>query len=427
MRLRTLLLLLPIVATTQTGSAQQAAAPAQPPAVGGFANIKSPEVGPDRRVTFRIAAPKASSVSVICECLTLEEAAKLKQQQAALGQRPDTDPEMARLNRALANVRSNQGERALAKDANGGWTLTLPPVESDLYEYHFNVDGFEMLDPRNPVVKYNSRPNLIESVLDVPGASPMFYDVRPVPHGKMDIRYYDSKATGGTRRVFVYTPPNYDKSTAKLPVLYLLHGADGDETVWTTFGRVNLILDNLIADKKAAPMIVVTPAAYAYPPTTGVAGDKQRADFEKDLLGDLIPFVQANYRTAADREHRALAGLSMGGGLTLAIGPRHLDTFSRLAVFSARRRKQSAGIDEGRSREHEEHERAAENVLDGNRNGGSGLRGRQADVRFLRHRRHQAQLQDDAGRAHLDRVASFPERSRAAALGHGGIDELDKG
>ena len=154
-------------------------------------------------------------------------------------------------------------------------------------------------------------------------------------HGKVDIRHYDSKATGSTRRAFVYTPPNYDKSSAKLPVLYLLHGADGDETVWTTFGRMNLILDNLIAEKKAVPMIVVTPSAYAYPPITGVAGDKQRADFEKDLLGDLIPFVQANYRAAADREHRALAGLSMGGGLTLSIGPRHLDTFSRLAVFSS--------------------------------------------------------------------------------------------
>src|SRR4030095_7044605 len=106
-------------------------------------------------------------------------------------------------------------------------------------------------------------------------------------------------------------------------------------TVWTTFGRVNLILDNLIAEKKAAPMIVVTPAAYAYPPITGVAGDKQRADFEKDLLENLIPFVPANYRGAADRQHRAMAGLSMGGGLTLAIGPRHLDTFSRLAVFSS--------------------------------------------------------------------------------------------
>ncbi|MCM3879413.1 MAG: alpha/beta hydrolase-fold protein [Vicinamibacterales bacterium] len=333
MRFRPLLLVLPLCVVAQVGSAQQPAA--QAPGAGAVANVRSPEVAADRRVTFRIAAPKAAAVSVICECLTLEEAAKLKQQIAQLGQRPEGDPEMTRLTRALAGVRSNQGERAMTKDANGVWTLTLPSVEADLYEYHFKVDDFEMLDPRNPVVKYNSRPNLIESVLEVPGASPMFYDVKAVPHGKVDIRYYDSKATGGTRRAFVYTPPGYEKSTAKLPVLYLLHGADGDETVWTTFGRMNLVLDNMIADKRTAPMIVVTPAAYAYPPATGVAGDKQRADFEKDLLGDLIPFVQANYRAFADRDHRALAGLSMGGGLTLAIGPRHLDTFSRLAVFSA--------------------------------------------------------------------------------------------
>jgi enterochelin esterase-like enzyme len=333
MKRRMLLLMLPFCALAQIGNAQQPVA--QAPGAAAAANVRSPEVSADRRVTFRIAAPKASAVSLICECLTLEEAAKLKQQIAQLGQRPDNDPEMTRLTRALANVRSNQGERAMTKDSNGVWSLTLPPIDADLYEYHFKVDDFEMLDPRNPVVKYNSRPNLIESVLEVPGAAPMFYDVKSVPHGRMDIRYYDSKATGSTRRAYVYTPPGYEKMSAKLPVLYLLHGADGDETVWTTFGRVNLILDNLIAEKKAAPMIVVTPAAYAYPPTTGVAGDKQRTDFEKDLLENLIPFVQANYRAAVDRDHRALAGLSMGGGLTLAIGPRHLDTFSRLAVFSS--------------------------------------------------------------------------------------------
>ena len=335
MRVCALVLALSFLAVAQTASAQRGADPNQPPAVGAAANIKSPEVSSSRNVTFRLAAPKATAVSVICECLTIEEAARLKQQIEKLGQRPDTDPELARLTRELAKVRSSQGERAMSKDAGGLWTLTLPSVESDLYEYHFNVDGFEMLDPRNRVVKYNSRPNLVESVLEVPGAAPMFYDVRTVPHGAVDIRMYDSKATATTRRVFVYTPPGYDKSTSKLPVLYLLHGADGDETVWTNFGRMNTILDNLIADKKAAPMIIATPAAYAYDPTSGVAGEKQRADFEKDLLGDLIPFVQANYRVLADREHRALAGLSMGGSLTINIGPRHLETFSRVGVFSA--------------------------------------------------------------------------------------------
>jgi len=152
MRLRSLLLLLPAIVTA--GFAQQAAAPAQPAAVGGLANVRSPEVSADRRVTFRIAAPKASAVSVICECLTLEEIAKRNTQLARLKQQfGDANPEVARVTREIATIRSSQGERALAKDANGVWMLALPPVDADLYEYHFNVDGFEMLDPRNPVVK----------------------------------------------------------------------------------------------------------------------------------------------------------------------------------------------------------------------------------------------------------------------------------
>lgn len=290
MKLRILLLLLPICASVQTGSAQQPAAQQAPP-------VRSPEVAPDRRVTFRVPAPKASKVTVFCECL--------------------------------------KEEHALSRGADGVWSITVGPIEPDIYEYHFTVDGVDNLDQRNPVVKYNSRPNLIESVLEVPGTSPMFYDVRPVPHGTVSIKYYQSKATSSARRAFIYTPPNYERSSARLPVLYLLHGADGDETVWTQFGRANLILDNLIAEKKAGPMVVVMPFGYAYPWHAGVAGEKQRADFQKDLLEDLIPFVQSNYRVYADRDHRALAGLSMGGGQTLAIGPRHLDVFSRLAVFSA--------------------------------------------------------------------------------------------
>jgi enterochelin esterase-like enzyme len=296
--------------------------------------VRSPEVAPDRRVTFRVAAPSAKSVSVVCECLTLEQIASLKKELADATAR-HADADVARLEKAIAATRSDQGERALTKDANGLWTLTLPPVEPDVYEYHFVIDGTGVLDQRNPVVKYNSRPNLIESLLEVPNSSPMFYDVKPVPHGTVSIRTYQSKATGGARRAYVYTPPDYEKGSAKLPVLYLLHGADGDETVWTNFGRANQILDNLIAEKKASPMVIVMPFAYAYPWFVGAAGEKQRADFERDLLDDLIPFVQSNYRVFADRDHRALAGLSMGGSLTINIGPRHLDQFSRLAVFSA--------------------------------------------------------------------------------------------
>lgn len=285
MKFRTLLLLLSLTAVVD---AQQ---PAQPPAV------RSPEVSADRRVTFRVHAPAAAKVSLFCECLT--------------------------------------SEPVLTKGTDGVWSVTVGPLEPDIYEYHFTVDGVDNLDQRNPVVKYNSRPNLIESVIEVPGASPMFYDVKAVPHGTVSMRYYPSKATGGTRRAYIYTPPNYERSTTSLPVLYLLHGADGDETAWSQFGSANLILDNLIAEKRAVPMVVVMPFGYAYPWHAGAAGDKQRADFEKDLTDDLLSFVQNNYRVSTDREHRALAGLSMGGGQTLSIGPRHLDLYSRLAVFSS--------------------------------------------------------------------------------------------
>jgi enterochelin esterase family protein len=258
--------------------------------------VRSPEVAADRRVTFRIAAPKAAEVRLTCECI--------------------------------------DGPQAMKKDDKGVWSLTLGPFEPDIYEYEYAVDGVTMLDPRNEKVKYNGRPSTISSLLEVPGSGPLFYDVKAVPHGTVDIRWYQSKAVNGTRRAYVYTPPNYDRGTSRLPVLYLLHGADGDDSAWTAFGRENHILDNLIAEKKMTPLVVVMPFGYAYPPSAGAAADRQRSDFEKDLLQDLIPFVQSNYRVFSDRSNRAIVGLSMGGGQALNIGLRHLDVFSRVASFS---------------------------------------------------------------------------------------------
>ena len=260
--------------------------------------LRSPEVAPDRRVTFRVSAPKAAEVRLTCECL--------------------------------------KDGVAMTKDAQGVWSTTVGPIEPEMYEYEFTVDGVVIPDPRNIVVKYNSRPGPLASVLTVPGDGLMFYDVKPVPHGSVAIRYYDSRATNTTRRAWIYTPPGYDRSSNRLPVLYLLHGADGDETVWTNFGRSNVILDNLIAERKVAPMVVVTPFGYAYPSGTGApSAAGQMNAFEKDLIENLIPFVQSNYRVYTDREHRAIAGLSMGGGQTLQIGLHHLDLFSRVAGFSA--------------------------------------------------------------------------------------------
>ena len=291
MRFRTPLLLLPFCVLAQVSSAQQPAA--QP------AQVRSPEVLADRRVTFRLTAPKASEVHLTCECV--------------LGQKPS----------------------ALQKDDKGVWSVTIGPFATDIYEYEFWVDGVQMIDPRNEVVKHNNRPGMISSLLTVPGTGPTFYDARPVPHGAVDIRWYQSKVTNTARRAYIYTPANYDRSSSRLPVLYLLHGADGDETAWTAFGKANHILDNLIAEKRAAPMVVVMPFGYAYSWDTNVAAEKQQADFQRDLLEELIPYVQANYRVHTDRDHRALAGLSRGGGQTLTIGLRHLDLFSRLGVFSS--------------------------------------------------------------------------------------------
>ena len=295
MKVRFALLAMAIATLVHTGSAQQ---PAGPPTRGAPA-VRSPEVHPDRRVTFRIYAPKASEVTVSGE---FEVGAPAHQ---------------------------------MAKDAQGIWSVTIGPFEPENYEYDFKVDGVQMLDPRNPVVKYNRGPAAISSFLDIPAPSPRFFDVRPVPHGTIDIRYYDSKTTKQVRRVHIYTPPNYDRMTARLPVLYLLHGGDGEDSVWTAFGRAHAILDNLIAEKTIPPMVVVMPNGYAYGWDAGIPADKQQADFQRDLFDDLIPFVQTNYRVSSDRKQRALAGLSRGGGQTLSIGLRHLDHFSRLGVFSA--------------------------------------------------------------------------------------------
>jgi len=275
-------------------AAQQQGRGPQPPRAP---QVRSPELHPDRTVTFRVEAPKASDVVLTGE---------------------------------FAN-----GPQKMQKDAQGVWSLTVGPVDPDLNEYEISIDGVTSIDPRNPLVKYNRAPGVVSSLLDVPAAGTRFFDTKSVPHGKVDVRFYDSKATQSVRRVRIYIPPNYEKIPGRLPVLYLLPGGEGDDTVWTEFGRAHAIIDNLLAEKKAPPMVVVMPDGYAYGWDSGVAADKQQADFLKDLKEDLIPFVQANYRVSPNREQRALAGLSRGGAQTLNIGPKHLDLFSRLGVFSA--------------------------------------------------------------------------------------------
>src|SRR5581483_3468713 len=172
--------------------------------------------------------------------------------------------------------------------------------------YSFIVDQVTITDPSNPSISPNR--------LEVPGSAALPWSLRPVPHGEVHVRWYNSKSLSSTRRVFVYTPPGYEGSRGRYPVLYLLHGAGDDESGWSERGRVNLILDNLIAAGKLKPLIVVMPYGYAYPPawasTTDLDAMKpQRAGFQRDLIADVIPLVQANYRVYKDHDHRAIAGL----------------------------------------------------------------------------------------------------------------------
>jgi enterochelin esterase-like enzyme len=251
----------------------------------GAPAVRATEIHADGRVTFRLAAPNATDVRVSGDFL--------------------------------------RAPQALVKDEKGIWSATVGPVPAEIYGYQVSVNG---------VVASRG-------TLDVPGATPMFYDLRPVAHGAVEQRWYQSKSIGSVRRVYVYTPPNYGRSSERLPVLYLFHGAGGDESGWTENGRANRILDNLIADGKLKPLVVVMPYGYAYPPTSPLAEgadamQRQRDGFSRDLIEDLIPFVQANYRVHTDRQHRAIAGLSLGGGQALGIGLSHLDLFSRVAGFS---------------------------------------------------------------------------------------------
>jgi len=261
------------------------------------ARTSSPEVGPDRRVTFRLQAPNATEV--------------------------------------LLTGEFQQGSKSLEKGEKGVWTLTVGPLEPEIYNYNFTIDGVRTIDPGNPDVKVGSTPSTISSILEVPGDTPAFYDGQPVPHGDIRSHWYQSKSLSSLRRLTVYTPPGYEKNLkTQYPVLYLLHGANGDETVWYRLGRANLILDNLLANGKAKPFIVVMPFGYGVPP--GLPGGAlNTAMFSKDLIEDVIPYIQSQYRTFTDRDQRAIVGLSMGGGQALSIGLNHLELFSYVGGFSS--------------------------------------------------------------------------------------------
>jgi enterochelin esterase family protein len=292
------------------------------PAPSNQAGKQYPQVNSERRARFRIVAPDAKSVMV---------------------------PEWG-------GVQMTKGE-------DGAWVCTTRPLDEGFHYYRINIDGAIVPDPGSKMYYGASR---LGSGIEIPAHDADFYAVKNVPHGQLRETLYYSKSTNATRRCYVYTPPDYDKNTsARYPVLYLQHGAGEDETGWGNQGCTPLIMDNLIAEGKAKPFIIVMdnggnnvmggggPRRGGPPPAGGApgkaadkGGDKAQgkapggrggfniSGFANILLQDLIPFVDANFRTLADREHRGMAGLSMGGGQTKQITLANLDKFSHIGLFS---------------------------------------------------------------------------------------------
>src|SRR5262249_14957011 len=226
----------------------------------------------------------------------------------------------------------------MEQDKNGVWTVTTPPAVPGFHYYWLIVDGVAVNDPASETFFGYNKPT---SGIEMPLKGVDFYEARDVPHGEVRARWYRSAVTGQHRRAYVYTPPDYDtRPEARYPVVSLQHGAGEDERGWSTQGRMNFILDNLIAAGKARPMIVVMEKGYATragtrPAPAGKKGFGGPGAFGDVIVSDLIPLIDATYRTRADREHRAIAGLSMGGGQAFQIGLTHLEKFAYIGGFSA--------------------------------------------------------------------------------------------
>lgn len=301
--MKSLSLMVCFVAVVVLAGGLVTAAGAQPPQPGrgGPPPVNSPEVMPDRKVALRIAAPRAETV---------------------------------RLN--AGDMPGVGGGKPLTKGENGVWEIVVGPLDPGAYRYTFGVDGVSTMDPRNPATSESN--GNAWSVAVVPGSEWM--DTKDVPHGAVAAVTYHSSVLGRFRRMHVYTPPGYEKGEGKYPVFYLLHGAGDSDDSWTSVGRANFILDNLIAAGKAKPMIVVMPAGHTRgfsargrPPAGG--GRPPADEFEREFLADIVPTVEKNYRVLPDREHRAIAGLSMGGGQTLNLAIPHQEQFAYVGVFSS--------------------------------------------------------------------------------------------
>ena len=292
--LLSLLLTLAAIASSLPAKSQTSPAP-----------IVSPEVRPDNRVIFRFRAPNAKEVSV----------------------------QIAGIEKPIP----------MQKDDQGTWVATSDPLAPDFYGYTFIADGVGLFDPSNHAVI----PNFLyrASEVHVPGPAGLSWEIAAVPHGEIHHHFYKSKVVGDDRGFFVYTPPGYDpRGKQTYPVLYLLHGYSDDANAWTEVGRANVILDNLIAQGKAKPMLMVMPLGYGEPkilePNSGAFRDRSITDrnfdkFREALLSEVIPQVESVYLVKKDRDSRAIAGLSMGGAESLLTGLNTLDKFSYVGAFSS--------------------------------------------------------------------------------------------
>ncbi|MGI6046478.1 MAG: esterase [Petrimonas sp.] len=265
------------------------------------APLNSPEVHDDGTVTFRLRAPNAKEV-------TLPSGSIL----TALG----------------------KGNRPIpfTKGDDGIWTLTIGPLRPDMYAYHFNVDGMQIVDPSNTCAAFTAMPPY--SQLIVHGEGPAYYDAKNVPHGNVTRHIYHSNITNGERELYVYTPPGY-KPKKKYPVLYLLGGSGELPSNWIYDGRANLILDNLLAEGKAEPMLIVIPNNQVihrnHPRHTELTFDIM----ERELREHVIPLIDKSYKTIKGPKGRAISGLSMGGRHSMFIGFRSLDIFANFGILSA--------------------------------------------------------------------------------------------
>ncbi len=295
----------------------------------GGPQVVSPQVEPDGRVTFRILAPNATAVTVGGDV------------NGSLVPDPAAKPAPAAAPAAAAGA-PGAGQRAgfpgmtpvvtMTKGENGVWSgTTARAVKPGAWRYTFNVDGLTVADPRNTRLSPNqSQP---QSLLVVPGD---FSETRDVPHGSVSLVRYVAKALDNARReLYVYTPPGYEKSTQRYPVLYLIHGGGDTAISWSTVGRANDILDNLLAEKKVLPMIVVMPSGWTPKGGQVMTSDATKDPFNDEMMKDIIPFIDSTYRTVATPDARALSGLSMGGIQTLNVGLHNLGTFRWVVVMSS--------------------------------------------------------------------------------------------